>query len=58
MKESIKTMYQKHPLEVFQGYFKKYTKAWFSPVRLIYSHLLLHKIISNHEGVNTRFLSH
>ena len=46
-KESIKIMYQQHSLEVFQRYFKKDTKAWFSPIRLIYSHSLLHSIISN-----------
>ena len=56
-KESIKTMYQQHFLEVFQRYFRKYTKAWLSPVRLIYSHSLLHNIISNRTDVNAHFLS-
>ena len=46
-------MYQQHSLEVFQRYFKKDTKAWFSPVRLIYSHSLLHNIISNRTPVHT-----
>ena len=36
-------MYQQHSLEVFQRYFKKDTKTWFS-IRLIYSHSLLHNI--------------
>ena len=31
---------------LFQRYFKKDTKAWLSPVRLIYSHSLLHNITS------------
>ena len=51
-------MYQQHSLETFQHYCKKDTKAWFSPVRLIHSHSLLHNIIPNHTGVNARFLSH
>ena len=51
-------MYQQHSFEVFQSYFKKYAKAWFSPVRLIYSHSLLHNIVSNREGVNAQFLLH
>ena len=33
-------------------------KAWFSSVRLIYSHSLLHNIISYRTGVNAHFLSH
>ena len=37
-------MYQQHSLEVFQLYFNRHTKAWFSPVRLIYSHSLLRKV--------------
>ena len=45
-KQSIKTMNQKHSLEVFQHYFKKDTKTWFS-VRLIYSHSLLHNVNYN-----------
>ena len=48
-------MYQPHSPEVFQRYFKKDTKAWFSPVRLIYSQLLLHNIISNHTSVSAHF---
>ena len=47
----MKTMYHKHSLEVFQRYFKKDTKAWFSPVRLIYSHSLLLNIMSNRIGI-------
>ena len=54
----IKRMYQQHSLEVFQRYFKKDTKAWFSPVQLIYSHSLLHNITANRIGMNTNFLSH
>ena len=53
----MKAMYQEHSLEVFQHYFKKDTKAWFSSVRLIYSHSLLH-IISNRTGMNAHFLSY
>ena len=51
-------MYQQHSPEVFQHYFKQNNKAWFSPVRLIYPHTLLHNIISNRTGVNAHFLSH
>ena len=49
---------QQHSLEVFQRYFEKDTKAWFSPVRLNYSHSLLHNNISNRLGVNAHSLSH
>ena len=55
MKESIKTTYQQHSVEVFQRYFVKYTKAWFSPARLIYSRSLSHNITSNRTGVNAHF---
>ena len=41
----------------FQCYFKKDTKTWFSPVRLIYSHSLLHNIISNRTGANSFFIT-
>ena len=51
-KESIKTMYLQHSLKVFQRYFKKDTKAWIWPVRLIYSHSFSHNIISDCTGVN------
>ena len=37
---------------------KFFNKAWFSPVRLIYSHSLLHNIISNGTNVNAHFLLH
>ena len=50
-------MYQQHSLEVSQGYFKKDTKAWFSPVWLICSHSLLRNIISNRTGVNSFFIA-
>ena len=33
----------------------KIFKTWFSSVRLVYSHLLLHNIISNRTCVNTHF---
>ena len=33
-------------------------ETWFSLVRLIYSHSLLHKILSNRTGANAHFLSH
>ena len=47
---------QQHSFDVFQHYFKKDTKAWFSRVRLIYSlSLLLHDIISNRTNVNAHF---
>ena len=49
-------MYQQHSLEVFQYYFKKDTKAWSSPVRLIYSDSFLHNISSNLPDVNAHFL--
>ena len=55
MKESIKTMYQQHSLEIFQRYFKKDTKVWFSPVKLIY---FTHNIFYNCTGVDAHFLSH
>ena len=58
MKESIKMMYQQHPFEVFQHYFKKDAKVWFLSVRLIYSHSLLPNIISNRTDLNTYFLLH
>ena len=48
-------MYQQHSLEVFQHNFKKDTKAWFSQVRLIYFHSLLHNIISNRTDVTLIF---
>ena len=43
-------MYQQPSFEVFQRYFKKDTKAWLSPVKLIYSHSFLHNIVSNRSG--------
>ena len=49
-------MHQLKFLKVFQRSFKTYIKACFSPVRLTYSHSLLHNIISNREGVNSHFL--
>ena len=51
-------MYQQRSLKVFQRYFKKDTKAWFSQVRLIYSPTLLHNIVSNRTVVNAHFLTH
>ena len=48
-------MYQQYSFEVFQRYFKKDTKAWFSPVKPIYSHSLLHNIILNRTDVNAHF---
>ena len=48
-------MYQQHSLEIFQHYFKKDTKVWFSPVTLIYSHSVLHNINSNCTCVNAYF---
>ena len=48
-------MYRQYSLEIFQHYVKKDTKAWFSPVRLVYSHSLLHNIISNRTGANALF---
>ena len=48
-------MYQQHSLDVFQDYLKEYTKGWFSSVRLIYSHSILHNIISNRTGVIAHF---
>ena len=46
-----------HSLEVFHRYFKKDTKAWFSPVRLIYSHSLIHNIISNRTSERSFFIA-
>ena len=51
-------MRQEHYLDAFQHYFKKDIKAWFSPLRIIYSHSLLHNIIYNRTGVNAHLLSH
>ena len=51
-------MYQQHSLDVFQDYLKEYTKGWFSSVRLIYSHSILHNIISNRTGVIAHFFYH
>ena len=45
-------------LKLFNATLRSITKPWFSPVRLIYSHSLLHNIISNDKGVNAHFLSH
>ena len=68
-RNALKNQYQKQKnptkrcaksnlLKIFQRYFKNYTKAWFSPVRLIYSHYFLHNIISNCTGVNAHFSLH
>ena len=37
---------------------RKFTKACFSSVRLIYSHSVLNNIISNRRGMNAHFLWH
>ena len=50
-------MYQQHSLKVFQRYFKKDTKAWFSQVRLIYSHILLLNTVFNCTVVNAHFFN-
>ena len=48
-------MYKQHSPHVFQRYSKEDTKVWFSAVRSLYSHSLLHNIISNRTGVNAHF---
>ena len=49
------TIYKQHSLKNFQRCFKKNTKAWFSPVRLICSHSFLLNNVPNRTGVDVHF---